>query len=132
MNEKYEKILFRPYRVSVVRARMSESDRAAQFAPYSALSGFEEEVCEEARMTETKSSLDDSEIERLDEILRHISECPEREVWITYFVYDEKKEGGAYRSKRGRIKNIDIYNGRIIFTDGEVVRINNITDAQLL
>ena len=133
MNEKYERIISRPHHVSKSRSRMADVDRAAQFAPYAALSGFEDEVNEEARITEKRKFLDESEIERIDEMLRMISELGEEsEVRVTHFVKDNKKSGGAYLDKIGRVRNIDSYTGRIIFTDGTNIPINTVTDIEIL
>jgi len=131
LNEKYEKILHSPHHTSRTRVRMSESDRAAQFAPYAALSGFEDEVREEARITERRVILDECEIERLDGKLRILSDFPETEALITYFVNDSKKTGGSYLTRRGRVKSIDKDNGQIILTDGVVIPITCITDIVL-
>ena len=96
MKEKYEKILFYPPHAPTSRVRMSEMERAAQFAPFAALSGFEEEVFEEARLTERCITLDEHEIERLNFALQRASQLgTSAEVVINYFVKDERKSGGA-------------------------------------
>jgi hypothetical protein len=112
---------------------MAEIDRAAQFAPYAALSGFEEEVNEEARTTVERRFLDDSEIERLDERLRTIADSPcDVEAVITYFMRDSRKSGGDYLIKRGFVRKIDTYAGRVSFSDGTNIPISNITEVEIL
>ena len=133
MNEKYERIINRPHHISVTKRRMPEIDRAAQFAPYAALSGFESEVNEEARLTEKRKNLDDYEIERLNEKLRLVlSLGAEICVCITHFVADERKAGGAYIESVGSVKSIDSYAGCVIFTDGRNIPINSIFDIEIL
>ena len=133
MTEKYERIILRPHYVSKSRSRMADVDRAAQFAPYVALSGFEDEVNEEARITEKRRFLDESEIERIDEKFRMLSALGEEyERRVTYFVNDNKKSGGAYHDKIGRVRKIDSCTGRIIFTDGTNIPINTVTDIEIL
>ena len=133
MREKYEKILFYPHHTPTSRARMSELERAAQFAPFAALSGFEEEVFEEARLTERRITLDEHEIERLNLDLQRASQPgAAAEVVITYFVRDKRKSGGAYVSKKGRIKEIDTYGRRVNFLDGASVDISSIVEIEIL
>ena len=133
MTEKYERILTHPHHTSDTRRRMSAAERAAQFAPYAALSGFDKEVSEEARITVSKNSLDEDEIARLDLMLRRLSaERAAAVARITYFEVDPFKSGGNYRVKQGRISDVDPYSGSIIFTDGYTVSIDMITDIEIL
>jgi hypothetical protein len=112
---------------------MSELDRAAQFAPFAALSGFEYEIKEEMRVTENRRELDESEIERLNEKLCILARiCDSAEAEIIYFENDMKKKGGAYVRKKGRIKAIDTYLGRIIFSDAASIPINSVVDIEIL
>ena len=96
----YEDMIDLPHHVSKNHPQMSMHDRAAQFAPFSALSGHSEAVAETARLTGRKIELDEYEKQRLDETLlalrAHIRERPEIEV--TYFLSDENKEGGRYET----------------------------------
>ena len=106
---RYDDIINLPHHVSPTRQRMSLRDRAAQFAPFSALVGYEEAVAETARLTESRPELDEQEQqvinERLTCIAARISEHPE--VCIKYFVPDERKSGGAIVEVRGAgIQNI--------------------------
>ena len=110
---------------------MSASARAAQFAPFAALSGFEGAVFESARLTEERITLDESEIERLDRILfglrvRNYS-VP---VDIAYFSPDERKCGGTYVTARGYVKEIDLYGHKVNMKDGTVVPIEYIISIE--
>ncbi len=130
MTERYENILKHRHHVSEGRGRMSAHDRAAQFAPYAALSGYDGCVREEARVTEKRIILDESEIERLDgaisALARHIGEY---EVAVTFFVPDMRKPGGSYVTVTGRVLAVDadrhllsMANGRDIPFE-EIIRI---------
>lgn len=109
---KYDDILDCPHHVSSVHPSMPLIDRAAQFAPFSALTGYEEVVKEEARLTEQRVELDEEELERLDQSLQYLKKRlqDEREtnpdVKITYFCADQKKEGGQYRTVQGKVRRI--------------------------
>lgn len=108
--------------------RMSHYNRAAQFAPFAALTGYAEKVKEVARLTSQKIELDDAlkelinyKLNQLDKIIKLMPE-----VEVTYFVPDTKKEGGAYLTKKGHIKRIDFINRFIKFTDNEKIIIDEI------
>lgn len=103
----YDDIIHLPHHVSSVHPPMSLHDRAAQFSPFAALSGFEGEIRETERLTEGKIELDEEEAGRLDERLRqirqHLSVCPR--VSLTWFLPDERKNGGSYERAAGRVKS---------------------------
>lgn len=132
MNEKYARIISLPHYVSKTRERMTDLERAAQFAPFAALSGFEDEVEEEARITEGRAVLDDGEIERLDLKLRHL--CAgrgETMAKITFFLSDARKSGGSYVSKMGYVSEVDRISQKLILSDGTVIAINDIYDIEI-
>ena len=107
---------------------MPNCERAAQFAPFAALNGFEEAVDETARPTERQVELDDGGIEELDRALRLIAErAGERpEISVTWFRPDDRKDGGAYLTWRGSLKKMDMYERKLVFTDGRSVPIDSI------
>jgi hypothetical protein len=113
---------------------MSMHDRAAQFAPFAALVGYDDAVAETARITETRPELDEQEQqainERLAYIADHIHEQPE--VRIKYFVPDERKSGGAIVEVSGRVKNLSATDGTIVMADGCKIKISNITNLLIL
>lgn len=113
---------------STVHPRMSLHDRAAQFSPFAALTGYEAAIREEDRLTEKKQELSEEMRDLLNEQLRKIKENikTEQTVTITYFVPDDKKEGGAYVSHSGIIKKIDGYERKVIFMDQTVIPMDQI------
>lgn len=116
----YDDIITLPRHESPRRAKMSLLGRAAQFAPFAALSGYEGEVQETARLTDRCVELDEESLAILNQqltlLMSAITEQPE--VTLTYFEPDEKKSGGAYHSVTGRVRRIDEVEREILFTDG--------------
>ena len=106
---KYDDIINLPHHQSRERAHMSLHDRAAQFAPFAALTGHEEAIEETARLTDEKITLDETAIEQINEKLNEIANhLPEKKtVSITYFRPDKRKSGGAYLTDIGTVKKID-------------------------
>ena len=127
----YEDIINLPYPQK--RQRMSNTDRGAQFSPFAALTGFEAAITETARLTDRKIELDEGGKALLDEKLRKIEEeiYDRPEVEITYFQPDLRKAGGAYLQKRGRVKKLDAYQRAVVFTDGVIIPIDDISDIIL-
>ena len=129
----YEDIIYLPHPVSRNHPPMPVGDRAAQFAPFAALTGYEEAVEEAARLTECRIELDRDRIEELDRELRrlreHIKERPEAD--IVCFKADERTTGGALVTLSGRVKKIDEYEGRLIMADGSVIAIEDIYGIDL-
>ena len=120
---KYDDIIDLPHYVSETHPPMSRADRAAQFSPFAALTGYDAAVRETARVTERRIELDEgvkAELNaRLNCILEHLSENPQ--VSLTYFVPDEKKSGGAYRTVTGTVRKLDSFAKTLTLTDGTVV-----------
>ena len=125
---KYDDIIDRDHHVSRVHPPIPVADRAAQFAPFAALTGFGAAITETARRTEAKIQLDECAKAELDEHLRGIEAClPETPaVSITYFVADEKKDGGAYVTVPGRVKKLDSLAKTVVLTDGTVIFMDDI------
>lgn len=124
MNE-YEDILHLPHHVSKKHPQMPMRDRAAQFSPFAALTGYDAAVEETARLTDRRIELDEYEVQQLDEQIRKIVEQLQEhpEVSMTYFLPDARKDGGAYVTVTGSVKKIDNYERRIILTDGTSIPI---------
>lgn len=124
----YDDIIDLPHHVSKKHPPMSPLNRAAQFSPFAALTGHGDAVRETERLTDSFVELEEDQKEQLNRKLRlireHLDQNPECE--ITYFRPDEKKEGGAYVTLRGRIEKIDEYRRQILFTDGQVLPIDQI------
>lgn len=125
---RYDDIINLPHHVSSKHPHMPALDRAAQFSPFAALTGHDAAIKETARLTDEQVELDEERKEELDrqlqEIRTHLSEHPE--VTITYFVPDERKDGGSYVTVTGRVKKLDEYEGRIILEDSTIVKISMI------
>ena len=132
MADNYNDIINNPHHTSKTRKRMSQSNRAAQFAPFAALTGYDAAIDEAARLTETKIELDDKTKEilnmKLSFLKDHIMDRPY--VTVTYFVPDPKKDGGAYVDYNGNIRVIDEIKHSIIFTDRTTISIDVIYDIQ--
>ena len=110
------------------RERMSALERAAQFAPFAALTGYDESVGEAARLVDGKIELSEDEKERLDRKTQKIREFPEREVAVTYFRADKRKNGGAYCTKRGFVREIDEAARVILMSDGGKIPFDDVYD----
>lgn len=112
--------------------RMARAKRAAQFAPFAALTGHDEAVKETARLTDKKIELDEHELERLNEKIALIFNSLEAmpEVIITYFIPDEKKTGGKYVDCRGCVLKVDDYNRVITMSDETIINMDMIIDIQ--
>ena len=101
--------------------------REAQFAPFAALTGYNDAIDEAARQTDRKIGIDEYEIERLNNKLKYLSEVSETdEVVITYYVPDKKKDGGAYVSKSGIVIKVREYERDIVTDDGTKIPIEDI------
>lgn len=129
---RYEDMIDLQYRGSVTHSCMPRIARAAQFAPFAALSGYEAAVKETARLTQERVELDESRKSALNERLRLILERHDErpEVTITYFVPDERKDGGAYVSITGRIRNVDQYRHIVVMEDKTGIPIEQIYEVE--
>ena len=124
----YEDIIRLPRPSSVRHAPMPRGNRAAQFMPFAALTGYEAAIREEARLTDRRLELDEDALATLNERLRRISDLlPDApEVTVTWFVQDEKKAGGFYETRRGRVKRIEPVSGMLFLRDGSVMMLRDI------
>lgn len=129
---KYDDIIDLPHYQSKTHPHMSMHDRAAQFAPFAALTGYGDAVKEARRLTEDRPELDENQLAELDqklaELAVRIEEYPE--VVITYFEPDGKKEGGAYVTCSGRLKKIEGYRRTFVFENGREIGIDNIVEIE--
>ena len=111
VREKYADIFDLPHHRSLTRRPMSLYDRAAQFAPFAALSGFDDMVVEEARLTDSEIELSQNEIEMINAIIVEIADMIESgahpAVSVTYFKPDPHKSGGSYQTLTGIVKRVD-------------------------
>ena len=126
----YDDIINLPHPSSAKHPRMPMSDRAAQFSPFAALTGHGAAIEETARLTDRRIELTEEEKTVLDEKLRLLLETG-GEGMITYFLPDERKDGGAYVTKLGTIKKIDPLEGRVILTDRTAIPIKDILEIEI-
>lgn len=128
----YEDMLELSHPVSKTHPQMPRRDRAAQFAPFAALTGYEEAVREAARFTEEKMILDEHSKEQLDWKLRCLQEKVKEKPTITatYFLEDEKKKGGKYVTVTGVLKKIDGYTHQFVLESGEEIPVEDIVSLE--
>lgn len=127
--EQYSDILrLEPPEPPGTRGRMARLDRAAQFSPFAALTGFGEVLAETARLTDERVELSDDDAALLNERLTFLAEnAGERpEVSVTFFLPDKRKPGGAYVAENGAVKRIDEAEMTLVFTDGRRIPIADI------
>ena len=129
---RYDDIIHLPHHQSGTRRHMSLHDRAAQFSPFAALTGYDAAVEEAARLTEQKLELSEEEKAalgaKLTEIKEHIKERPG--VTITYFVPDERKAGGTYATVTGTVRRIDDFERVVVMQDQSRIGIDDIIVLQ--
>lgn len=130
MNNKYEDIINMPHHISKKHPPMGIEVRAAQFAPFAALTGYEDAVKETGRVTDKKIDLEDEAKNILDKKIKLlqdvINRCPN--ITVVYFIPDLKKEGGKYITVNGNLKRIDEYNQKIILENDQAIKVCDIMD----
>ena len=126
--EAYPDIIDLPHWQSPTRPHMSLYDRAAQFSSYKALSGYEDMVAEEARLTEDKISLEDFELELLNQKLQLIADSHHPTLTFTVFVPDQTKAGGSYIEITDTVKRVDMTAKKIVLISTRASGINNTID----
>ena len=126
--EKYKDIINLPHKQSSKRPHMSLSDRAAQFAPFAALVGYDDAIKETGRLTDERIEMSEENLAVLNAqyqiLVDHLDE--ELEVTITYFVPDIYKTGGSYITKTGVVKKLDAYERLITMTDGTKILMDDV------
>jgi len=134
MNPKfpYEDIVNLPRPVSGKHPEPTVMERAARFAPFAAITDYEEMVLEEARSTEERITLDENALASLDKKLNVLRDFSEKmpEITVTYFKPDERKSGGAYMTLTGTVKRIDPYKKLLIFNDGQRIPLEDIFELE--
>ena len=130
--EKYADIINRPHHSSPTRPHMSNYDRAAQFSPFAALTGYDAAVEETARLTAPRAVLSDDKKQMLDEKLRLLVDMADSPptVRITRFLPDERKAGGSYETAEAKIKAVDTYAGCVVLADKRRIPIEDIWEIE--
>ena len=128
MKSKYDEIMGLPHHVSKTRPQMPMSDRAAQFAPFAALTGYDSAIKETGRLTDERIELDEEALTALDRkyqlLINALDDAPE--VTITYFQADERKAGGKYITATGAVKKVDDFERRITTQDGSKIPMDEV------
>ena len=130
MNSKYDEIMGLPHHVSKTRPQMPMSDRAAQFAPFAALTGYDSAIKETGRLTDERIELDEEALTALDMKFQILMEALEEEpeVSITYFKPDERKAGGSYLKVTGTLKKLDEYERILMLMNGQKIKLDAVLD----
>lgn len=128
----YDDIMDVEYPFLSKHKKMSIENRAAQFAPFAALTGHDEAISETARLTESEVELDEERKEQLNRELIKIKSALKKQplIVVTFFEPDEKKSGGQYRRYEGRVQKIDEFNENMLMTDGTMIRIQSIIEIE--
>lgn len=128
MSNKYDEIANLPHHVSETRPQMPMSDRAAQFAPFAALTGYDSAIRETGRLTDERIELDEEALTALNLRYRLLMDAldKEPEVEITFFKPDERKSGGEYVTVIGAVKNIDDFERLITMQGGMKIPMNDV------
>jgi len=123
---KYDEIIKLPHHVSKTRPQMPMSDRAAQFAPFAALTGYDSAIKETGRLTDERIELDEEALTALDMKFQILMEAldEEPEVSITYFKPDERKAGGSYLKVTGTLKKLDEYERILMLMNGQKIKLD--------
>lgn len=132
----YDDIIHLPHPTSKNHPRMSLTERAAQFSPFAALTGYDAAVKETARLTDRRIELDEYEKDALNEklsLIREMTGCRKLypEVRVIWFLPDERKKGGAYIETEGCVRRTDEYAHRIVMTDGTCIPVEEILRIEL-
>ena len=132
MNNRYDEIMGLPHHVSKTRPQMPMSDRAAQFAPFAALTGYDAAIKETGRLTDERIELDVEALSALDMKYQLLMEAHDDapEVTITYFQPDERKAGGRYVSATGAVKKVDDFERRITMRDGAKIPMDDVLSIE--
>lgn len=128
----YDDIIHLPHHVSQKHPRMPAIDRAAQFSPFAALTGYEAVLQETGRLTGRRIELEEYSREVLDKKQRILQEMAEEhpDITVTFFVPDDRKDGGAYETHTGALKKLDLYRHTMVMTDGVEIPLDEIVDME--
>ena len=133
MEKKYEDMVYMPHHVSLRHPHMSRRNRAAQFAPFAAITGHDEAIGEVARYVEEKIELDDNQKELVDNELRAILNSTEpKKVSIIYFEKDKRKKGGRYLIVHGYIEKFDEKTREIVVTEDRRILLDDVYDIKVI
>jgi len=128
----YEDIINLPHHVSETRPRMPIIDRAAQFSPFAALTGYDSAIKETGRLTDARIELGEEALSILNMkfqvLLDNLDDSPE--VIFTYFKPDERKAGGSYIDVSGTVKKVDDFERLIMMQDGTKIPMDDVVNIE--
>ena len=129
---KYDDIIGLPHPISAKHPQMSMHDRAAQFAPFAALTGYEGVIREAGRLTDERIELEESARQELDGKLQMLYDLAEEQpqITVTYFRADEQKTGGAYVTAAGRVKKIRADERQIVLEGDRLIPVDDIFELE--
>ena len=130
---KYDDIINLPHYVSPTKPKMSMMDRAAQFSPFAALTGYDAAISETGRLTDSRIELTEEELDALNSKYQSLMDTigTDIEVSIVYFKPDDRKSGGTYLTIRDVVKKVDIYERWILMHNGTCIPMDDIFDIDL-
>ena len=134
METNYDDIINLPHHVSKNRPHMSNYDRAAQFSPFAALKGYDDEIDEAARLTDEKWDIDGERVTDINEKLLLLKDIVKQHplVKIVYFVKDEKKAGGSYQTVEAQLKKLSEYDRKLFLDNGLALNFDDIYSIELV
>ena len=132
MSENYDDIIDLPHHVSATRPQMSMKDRAAQFSPFAALTGYDAAIKETGRLTDEKIEMDEEALNILNMKFQILIDSLDAEpgVTFTYFKPDERKDGGAYIDVAGVVKKMDDHERLIVMQGGRKIRMDDVLEIE--
>lgn len=130
----YDDIIDLPHHTSSKHIKMSRESRAAQFSPFAALTGYDAEIDEAARLTDEQLIIDEDQVNDLNSKLQYLKDniSDKPEIRIEYFIPDSRKTGGKYILSSGTVRIIDEYERSVVFYDGRRILIDDIFKIELI
>lgn len=134
MKDDYRELLHLPHHRSQTHAPMPRRDRAAQFAPFAALTGFDAQLRETERQTQAQAEPNEDALQELDQSLHTLFACVHTQpaVQVRWFVPDAKKSGGAYKTAAGRVLQLDRNRSLLVLDIGPVIALGAIAELRFL
>ena len=134
MKDDYRELLHLPHHRSQTHAPMPRRDRAAQFAPFAALTGFDAQLRETERQTQAQAEPNEDALQELDQSLHTLFACVHTQpaVQVRWFVPDAKKSGGAYKAAAGRVLQLDRNRSLLVLDSGPVIALSAIAELRFL
>lgn len=134
MKDNYRELLQLPHHRSQTHAPMPRRDRAAQFAPFAALTGFDAQLRETERQTQAQAEPNEDALQELDQSLHTLFACVHTQpaVQVRWFVPDAKKSGGAYKTAAGRVLQLDRNRSLLVLDSGPVIALGAIAELRFL